>query len=190
MLISSYDIDDSDDGIYFLKVYKTYYQDLYRYGYRISRDKEITKDCIQQMFMELWSKKDRFTLVIKLKPYLIKYLQRKLIKEISKKSIRYDSIPESISLSEEPFESILIQNQRSQELKDSLKSAMLSLTKRQMQIVELRYIEGYTFDEIAQKFGVQHRTIYNQLHTAIKILRENLIFSCPFSLLLLPEIFA
>ena len=187
-MTTPYDTDGSDDRTYFLKVYKTYYQDLYQYGYRFSRDKEITKDCIQQMFMELWSKEDCFLSVTKLKPYLIKYLQRKLLKEISKKGISYNSIAESINLSEESFESILIKNQQSQELRDSLKTAMLSLTKRQIQIVELRYIEGYSFDEIAQKYGVQHRTVYNQLHTAIKILRENLISSNSFTLLLLSGI--
>lgn len=171
MLAKSYNSGESDETVVFLNLYKSLYQDLYRYGYRLSRDKDITKDSIQQMFFELWSKEDRFKSVEKIRPYLLKYLHRKILREIT---IKNNSTKHSYldnQNTQESYETILIKNQNSDELRSSLKSALKSLSKREKEIIELRFMNGLSFTEIGTILGLQHRTLYNLLHNAIKILR-------------------
>ncbi|MFZ1805769.1 MAG: sigma-70 family RNA polymerase sigma factor [Cyclobacteriaceae bacterium] len=172
MLVKSYSRLDSDEKVVFLNLYKSLYQDLYRYGYRLSKDKDITKDAIQQMFFELWSKEDRFKSVERIKPYLIKYLHRKIIKEITVRNLTSTANTQILQKSEESYESILIKNQNDAELSNSIKVAVKCLSKRQKEIIELRFMNGHSFTEIGEMLGLQHRTLYNLLYNAIKILRE------------------
>ncbi|MBZ0246716.1 MAG: sigma-70 family RNA polymerase sigma factor [Cyclobacteriaceae bacterium] len=172
MLAKSYSSGEPDEKIVFLNLYKSLYQGLYRYGYRLSRDKDITKDAIQQMFFELWSKEDRFKSVERIKPYLIKYLHRKILKEISVRNASSTANTQMLPKPVESYESILIRNQSDAELSNSIKAALKCLTKRQKEIIELRFMNGHSFTEIGEMLGLQHRTLYNLLHSAIKTLRE------------------
>lgn len=172
MLTKSYSSGEPDEKVVFLNLYKSLYQDLYRYGYRLSKDKDITKDAIQQMFFELWSKEDRFKSVERIKPYLIKYLHRKILKGISVRNSISGVNNHFFQKTEESYESIMIRNQSDAELSNSIKIALKCLTKRQKEIIELRFMNGYSFSEIGEILGLQHRTLYNLLHSGIKILRE------------------
>lgn len=172
MLAKSYSSREPDEKLVFLNLYKSLYQGLYRYGYRLSKDKDITKDAIQQMFFELWSKEDRFKSVESIKPYLIKYLHRKILKEISVRNATVTTNTQLYQQTEDSYESILIKNQNDAELSNSIKSALKCLTKRQKEIIELRFMNGHSFTEIGEILGLQHRTLYNLLHSAIKTLRE------------------
>ena len=68
----------------FIKLYKKYYQDLFRFGMRISYDTDLTKDCIQDMFSNLWIKRDTLNEVLYVKAYLFKYISRLLHNKIQK----------------------------------------------------------------------------------------------------------
>lgn len=181
MLTKSYSTGDQDDKTSFLNLYKSLYQDLYRYGYRLSKDKDITKDAIQQMFFELWSKEDRFKSVERIKPYLIKYLHRKILKELSVKKNSSNTSSITFQKTEESYESVLIKNQNDAEVKNSIKSALKCLSKRQKEIIELRFMNGHSFAEIGEILGLQHRTLYNLLHNAMKVLREKVSKKSLFS---------
>lgn len=54
-----------------------------------------------------------------------------------------------------------------------LKNAILDLPKRQRELIKLRYYHGLSYDEIAEKTQLTKRSIYNQIHTAIKSLKLN-----------------
>lgn len=39
----------------FLKIYQENYKQLFSYGFSLCCDKELTKDCIQNLFLEIWN---------------------------------------------------------------------------------------------------------------------------------------
>ncbi len=174
MLAQKYNAEmPNDEEALFLEVYKNNYQVLFRYGLYISRDRELTKECIQQMFFELWRKPDRFAGVKSFKPYLKKYLERKICAELGKRKANSFIInPGDPLLVDQSYETLLIKNQSSRELTRTLHAALECLTKRQLELVELRFMKGLSFDEMGKLLGIEHRTMYNQLHNAITILRE------------------
>lgn len=187
MLAKKYHREVADhEEVVFLDIYKNHYQVLFRHGFHISRDKELTKECIQQMFFELWRREDRFGQVNSIEPYLKKCLERKLYSELRTRKNHsfsiYSSDPRNV---DECYETLLIKNQTSHELTKSLDTAMKCLTKRQMQLIELRFMKGLSFDEMGKLLGIEHRTMYNQLHSAITILREKVKLRSIFPLTLL-----
>ncbi len=159
---------------------------LYRHGLYLSGDKELTKECIQQMFFELWRKADRFAEVNSFKPYLKKYLERKIYAELRERRDHSFSVPANDQRSvDESYESLLIRNQNHSEVLESLNGAIKCLSKRQMQLIELRFLKGLTFDEMGEMLGIEHRTMYNQLHSAINLLRQKVKLSSLVPLTLL-----
>ena len=63
-------------------IYDAYFSQLYTYGMRFSADKFLIKDCIQNLFVELWRKKENLSEVQCIKFYLFKCLRRKIIRSV------------------------------------------------------------------------------------------------------------
>lgn len=157
----------------FSRIYKSYYQFLFSSGYRESGDVELTKDCIHELFTELWHKRTDLPAVQHVGPYLRIILQRKLAREQAR--LR----PATFITEQEPaiqlsYEDLLIGLQDKQEVRDRIRKALESLSPAQLEIIRLRFFEELSYDEIARFTGKAPRTIYNQVFTALQILRKSL----------------
>lgn len=136
----------------FEHLYDRYFPKLYNYGMRICRDKALVKDCIQNVFVELWHKRSGLSEVTCVKYYLFTCLRRRLIKELSwqNKYIHGQEPSEDyhfeVSLS---HEFLLITSQISKENQERLQQAFDTLTKRQKEAVFLRFYENMDYADIA-----------------------------------------
>jgi RNA polymerase sigma factor (sigma-70 family) len=136
----------------FDSIYDTHFSKLYNYGVRICQDKDLVKDCIQNLFVELWQKREHLSEVKSVKFYLFKSLRRKLIKELTSqnKYIHENNIEENYTF-EVSFshEFLLITYQIAQENQERLLKAFESLTQRQKEAVFLRFYENMDYEQIA-----------------------------------------
>lgn len=63
----------------FLTIYRQNYRHLFSYGFSLCIDKELTKDCIHEMFLELWDKKTSVNSEVEnVRSYLFTWLRRKI----------------------------------------------------------------------------------------------------------------
>jgi RNA polymerase sigma factor (sigma-70 family) len=176
----------------FIELYDKFYQRLYIYGFKIARNKELVKDCIQDMFLEIWKKRDALLHVESLEPYLLTYLRRKIYKELRKEeNFSSDAyIPESEDAS---YEDLLLRNESLKEKRDRLNIELNNLTPTQRDILKMLYYEGMSYDEIADYTSSSKRTIYNHIYQAFETLKKNvkflLIISSLISLSLCESIF-
>lgn len=159
----------------FLSLYKTYYQSLFKYGFTITQDKELTKDTIQELFLELWN--TRTTLnsgVLNIRSYLFTWLRRKISKHVALRS-REKLLQENIgdANSEPSYEELLIALQTIEWKKEKLAKALDSLSKKQKQILKLKYFDNLSYKEIATRTAVRPRTVYNTIYEALKYLRQD-----------------
>ncbi|WP_346820854.1 RNA polymerase sigma factor [Rapidithrix thailandica] len=155
-------------------LYELFYQDLFHYGLRISLDREIAKDCIQEMFTQLWKTHQQLNPVLHVKAYLLKYLNH-LVLGALKKSYRKRGLEELLTPQLElvaNHEEYLIHSQSIHEQQQSLAKALDKLPERQKEIIRLRFFEGYDYEEISQITSLQYKTVYNTSHEAIKKLRK------------------
>jgi len=49
------------------------------------------------------------------------------------------------------------------------------LPNRQRELIVLKFYEGLTYEEIVQKTGLSHRTVYNKIHEALKKLKMDIV---------------
>ena len=70
-----------------------------------------------------------------------------------------------------PYEDLLIAFQQSEEKKNRLRAALKKLTKKQLQIIRLKFFDNLSYEEIAAKTSLKQRTVYNLIYEAIRHLR-------------------
>jgi RNA polymerase sigma factor (sigma-70 family) len=169
-----YDMVDGNKEA-FLVIYEEYYRPLFFYGFSITADRELAKDCIQELFLEIWNK--RHTLnkdVDNVQSYLITWLRRKISRTQTKLS--KDKITERSwevnDTREFCYEELLVAFQQTEENKDLLNRALNTLTKKQLEMIRLKFFENLSYADISEKTHLTTRTVYNLIYEAISRLRE------------------
>lgn len=156
-------------------LYRFNYQVLYSYAFKICHDKELSKDCVQELFVQLWEKKENLNKVSKVRSYLLQSIWHILIKELKKTN-------KNLTLNENSHyeidvvfsrESILITNQSKEDKKVILEAAIQKLSKHQREIIFMQYYEGLTIDEIQQITELKYQSIKNLTYRAMISLRES-----------------
>ncbi len=54
-------------------------------------------------------------------------------------------------------------------------NVLMQLTERDRQLLMLKYVEDYSYDEIAQRIGITASAVQSRLHRARKLLKQQLI---------------
>jgi RNA polymerase sigma-70 factor (ECF subfamily) len=137
---------------------------------------------LQDLFLEIWHKQsspDRE--IINVRAYLFTWLRRKIFRELALVSGRIltDEMIESFATKELGYEELLIVFQQSEEKKEQLTNALKKLTKKQLEIIRMKFFENLSYAEIADKTSLAPRTVYNLIYEAIRHLRENMMLPAP-----------
>jgi RNA polymerase sigma factor (sigma-70 family) len=177
--------DDSDlwksfragDDEAFGRIAKQYYKSLFSYGIKFSRDREFVKDCIQDLFMELWAKRETIGDTSFVRFYLLKSLRRKICRESQRQ--QWINEGEEIDFSAETngdasVEEHIIAIETSEELLKSLNQQINLLTRRQQEVIYLRFFESLDNEAIAQVMGISRPAVANLLYRTIQELKDRL----------------
>ncbi len=159
----------------FASIYNQHLNTLYRYGTKLCTDSEIVKDAIQEIFLDLYLKREKNkTNPDNLKYYLILSLKRNLIKKL-KKSRKLGEIDPGYELSFEPgynIEQIMIENEEETEKSRRIEFMLSQLTVKQKEALFLRYNESLEYPEIANVMNISVESVRKQVYRAIKTIRE------------------
>jgi RNA polymerase sigma factor (sigma-70 family) len=161
----------------FMILYQSHYQALFCYGFSISTDRELTKDCIQEVFLEIWSTRSSLNKDVKnVQSYLFTWLRRKISRQLSQlaKEKFSDDLKEEFPFIESSYEDLLIAFQQTEEKKQKLRSALKKLTRKQLEMVKLKFFENLSYRTIATQTSLTPRTVYNLIYEAIRHLRESM----------------
>jgi RNA polymerase sigma-70 factor (ECF subfamily) len=158
----------------FLAFYRENYQSLFSYGYRICGNKELAKDSIQDLFLELWKSRKSVNPDVKSGlSYLMTWLRRVITRQLkdNAKQLNYKINPDD-SLNEPAYEELLINQQNDENRRKQLQAALLQLTPTQLNIIQQRFFEKRSFQEIAEEAGLAKQTVYNIVYKALVILKQ------------------
>ena len=150
-------------------LYRFNYQVLYSYAFKICRDKDLCKDCLQELFIGLWEKRNHLSDVSKVRPYLLQSIWHLVIKKL-KKNNKTTHQEENAHYDIEIIfsrENDLIHSQENEERSRKLKTAIAELSEREKQIIFMQYYEGLTIDEIQQITELKYQSVKNLTHRAM-----------------------
>lgn len=155
---------------------KKYYALVLNYGVRFYRDKEFVKDAVQDLFSEIWNRREYLGDVVSVKSYLLQSLRKNIIRESSRlKWFREaDKISEDHDFNVEfDIETYLISRDVETEMLKKLQLELDKLTKRQREAIFLRFNQDLSYEEISFIMGINYRSVVNLIHEAIKAIRKN-----------------
>ena len=154
---------------------RVHYSDLFHYGTRFTRDADLVKDCLQDLFLELWINRETISDTTFVKYYLLKALRRKLTRRLgrSRYTGSWEELHfESLFSAAIPVEASIIRKEGLEELTKKMRNALAGLSKRQQEVVYLRYYLDADTDEIAEIMSVHRQSVYNLLHDSLKKLKK------------------
>ena len=153
-------------------LYTKFFDSLYNYGSRITPDAGLNEDSIQDLFVELWNKRESLNDVHNVKYYLFKSLRRKIIYKLSLQARH----PETNDLSNFEIElsdkTHYLNQEITNDIRANLKQLVLALTPKQKEAIFLIYYDQLSYEEVASIMCLKIKTVYNLVNLAIAKLRE------------------
>lgn len=169
--LSLWKLFKSGSEVAFAEIYHLYVKGLIQYGAKISTNRQLVQDTIQDLFLELWNSRQRLSDTTSIKFYLFRALRNKLLRA----STTQLSLSEFEGTISEPSIEFLIIEDESQEIRLSrLKSALLELTPRQQEAINLRYYHDFSNEDVAAMMGLNYQSACKLIYSGIKVLKENM----------------
>lgn len=153
---------------FFAEIYQQMFQRLYNYGMQICGNSNLVKDCIQDLFSELWKNQKILTRIRSVKPYLLKCLKRKIKRTLGKGKHLYIESDFEFEMS---YEIKLIQDQRYHTQQLMLHRALKALTKRQREAIFLKFYSSLSYDEVADVMQIKTKATYKLISRALYSLK-------------------
>lgn len=155
----------------FALIYKNHFFSLYQYGIHRGYAQETVKDCIQDLFVELWKYRENLKNTDAIAYYLLKSLRYKLSHHAHTKPIPE---PDDLSINTLSIEDKLIEEQTIFQHKKKVLEALNVLTQRQQQAIQLKFFQNLKNEEIAKCMSISVPAVYNLVSKALVVLKENL----------------
>ncbi len=168
--------DGNEDLLAFM--YRTYADSLYAYGQSFHSDTGLIEDAIHDVFIDIYTNEKRFNHISNLQQYLIAAFRHRIL-FLLRNNKRYVEIVNdgSDSFIEKNSQDLWIENEEKSH-KDRLVKRLLSgLTLHQKEAIHLRFIEGYSYDEIAEIMQINYQSVKMLVHRAVSRIRKEGISS-------------
>lgn len=166
--------DGHDDALE--RIYREHVDALLRYGGQFCADANLIEDCIHDLFVELWRNREGLGNNDNIRPYLLVALRRKLIRQIKRlQRTQNDKEPNEVDFLAEPaIDEAIIGREISDNNAKVLKEAMTQLSKRQREVLYLKYFEDMSYEDICEALGINYQSVRNLVSAGIKALRKYL----------------
>jgi RNA polymerase sigma factor (sigma-70 family) len=162
----------------FAGIFHLYHRKLCHYGYRIVPDKDVVKDCVQELFIHLWNNRERLEYTGAIHFYLIKSLRGRMLRILNNQK---KAAAESLTLEDAShefqlfsIEDSLIADQSQREQHEQLLKAINNLSRRQREVIYLRFFLDLDYQQIAETMSLNYQVTRNYACQAVKLLREKL----------------
>jgi RNA polymerase sigma factor (sigma-70 family) len=174
------------DKIAFEELMKSHFATLFHYGTKFSKDKEFIKDCIQDLFLQLWESRQNLSNSVMVKPYLMASLRRRIHRATLPVQFS-DALIESKDIFDIEFsiEEKFIQDESTLMLTQKIKYALEMLPKRQKEVIFLKYFQELEREQIAKIMDIAPQTVSNLLQMAVKQLKKRWITELISTLIIL-----
>lgn len=158
------------DGDAFKVIYDTYATGLYHAAYNLIRNKEESEDVIQELFADLWLKREYINITSSLKGYLFVMAKNKILMKIrSKKIVLREDALQTLA-GDQITDAVVLEK----DLRMHLNRHVGQLPEKCAEIFKLSRNEQLSNKEIANQLDVSVKTVENQISIAIKRLRGSL----------------
>lgn len=158
-------------------LYLKFSRELFKYGMAVQADRSLIKDCIQELFIDLWKYRKSLKDTSNVKVYLCKSLSNKIFRELHLEKRRQNQNPLEIYASIYPAENEVMGGISDQQEDDfhQLQGALENLPQRQKEIIKYVFFDKLSSVEVSEKMGIGIQSVYTLTWKAISNLRKSFL---------------
>ncbi|WKN44936.1 RNA polymerase sigma factor [Tunicatimonas pelagia] len=154
-------------------IYQQHFFYLLDYGRKITSDRELIRDAIQDLFLELWNNRSNLAVATSVRGYLASALKYKLYRKLEQVNPPKETRAVEVTVSSQ--ESKWIKEELHHERRKKIYQALMRLlTPRQQEAIQLKFYQELSNDEIAATMHISREAVYNAVSKALKVLRGNI----------------
>jgi RNA polymerase sigma-70 factor (family 1) len=168
----------------FKEIYKRYWKKLYAAAYKRLKNKELSEEIVQELFTNLWFKRQSFHFNHGVASYLYASVMHYVIDHYRKESVR-ERYRENFKVVHNETDNSTEESILLKDLTDTIESEISLLPEKCRSVYTLSRKENKTNKEIAQYLGISEKTVENHLTKALKRLQLGLSHYLSLALLLL-----
>ncbi len=161
----------------FTTLYQHFIQPLFTYSMGITNDRDLIKDCLHDLFVELWKNHATLGPTTSVKYYLMASIKRKLIRQLET-NLRNQSHHLNFTrdfVEDLPSkESLVIKSEEDLQLGHQLRACLHVLSKRQRQAIHLKYFENLDTEQISQSMCINPQSVYNLIFGALRTMKDQM----------------
>lgn len=140
--------------------------------YRLIPDESTCQDLAQELFVDLWNKRESLDIHTSLRAYLRRAAVNKALNHIkATRRMQWEDTDDLGQLADTSSADSL-QKEKQESLEDALHAAIGGLPEKCRVVFNLSRFEQLSHREIAEKLGISVKTIENQITKAMKMLRD------------------
>ena len=158
------------DEASFTQAFDHYYSGLCFYADKFIHDIDESRSLVQQVYVDLWIKRDKLTIHQSLKAYLFKAVRNNALDYLKHKRIETKYLLE-VDTELTTSDQNMIEEA---ELNARINRAIEELPKKCREVFTLCRFEELKYSEIAQRLGISVKTVEMQMGIAMKKLRQKL----------------
>jgi RNA polymerase sigma factor (sigma-70 family) len=164
-------------------LYVAYFKKLYVYGRKFTTDVATIEDSIQEVFLDVWKKRERAASRQLPDSYFFASFRYILLKKAKQRARFYytDHLPDM------PFapEQFTLSGEKDAALQQKLQEALRTLTPRQREAIFLRFYAGLSYEEVAAVLRISVKAAYKIMARSLAALKDALSLSLVALLFLL-----
>ena len=162
----------SGDQAAFSEIYEEFIDSLFAYGSKITRDRELVKDCVQDIFVDLQRLQPNLRHPEYIEFYLFKSLKNAILHK-AQENKRTNSLPiEEMVGFDLHFQIEQEQDPVSErDRTEKLKSILQTLDPSKRELLFLKFSTGLNYVEIGQLLGANPDTVKKQVYRTLDHLR-------------------
>jgi RNA polymerase sigma factor (sigma-70 family) len=167
----------SGDQAAFSTLYQHFVQPLYAYSLGVTNDKELIKDCLHDLFVELWRNHATIGPTTSVKFYLMASIKRKLVRHMEttiKHFNHHVNYTKDFMEDEVSQESLLIRYEEEIVANKQLKDCLNLLSKRQREAISLRFFHNMDTDQISSSMRINPQSVYNLIFGGLRVMKDGL----------------
>jgi len=147
---------------------------LFRFANRLLENREEAEDMVQEAFIKLWNRRDKLDEYRSVEALAMVTTRNLCLDKLKRKKITIEKIE---NLKDEMTNSQQDQKTDLSNIVHKIHQIIQTLPEQQRSIIQLRDIEGYDFEEIAELLDMNENAVRVSLSRARKKIRESLTVS-------------
>ena len=146
---------------------------LFRYAMSFTKNRPESEDIVQEVFMKLWQKRKDLDKVQNIEAWSMTMTRNLTMDKLKSRRLYFNNLntAENITSGEAAPDLVLEQSESVLGIQNMIES----LNEKQRQVIILRDIEGYTYQEIGEIMGIDQNLVKVTLFRARENVRKKLL---------------